>query len=230
MSELPLKTRDHPNSEHGTMQSYIVGFLLSLVFTAIPYYLVVNKSVSGTTLLETIIGFAILQMAVQIFFFLHLGRGPKPLYNVVFFVSTVGIILVVVLGSIFIMNNLHYNMSAKEVTTKLAEREAISQVGGAQTGACQQIHANHKVTIRSGTVSPLHTEAHLCDTLTFINEDNIVRDIAFGPHPQHEIYSGESEVAVHKGYAKTITLNQSGTYPFHDHLNPEITGSFTVTP
>lgn len=219
-----------PKSEHGTMLSYTIGFLLSLVFTAIPYYLVVNKSISGVTLLASILAFAVLQMVIQVFFFLHLGRGPKPLYNVVFFVSTVGIILVVVGGSIFIMNNLHYNMTSTEVTTKLAQDESIYQVGGEKTGACQSVHDSHKVTITNGKANPFHTQARQCDTLTFINEDGTVRDIAFGPHPRHDVYGGESDVTVRKGYAKTITLNQSGTYLFHDHLDPDITGDFTVTP
>lgn len=227
----PSHHTDHqPKAEHGTTQSYIIGFLLSLVFTAIPYYLVINKSFSGNARLITILGFALLQMSVQIFFFLHLGRGPKPLYNVVFFVSTIGIILVVVGGSIFIMNNLHYNMTPVEVTTRLAQDEAISQVGGEKTGACQNIHANHKVTIQNGRVSPLRTEARQCDSLTFINEDNTVRNIAFGPHPKHDIYAGLYEVTVRKGSTKTITLNQTGVYLFHDHLDPDITGVFTVKP
>lgn len=229
MNKISHPKNFQPKGEHGTTQSYIIGFLLSLVFTAIPYYLVVNKSFSSTALLTTIMGFAVLQMSVQIYFFLHLGRGPKPLYNVVFFVSTIGIILVVVGGSIFIMNNLHYNMTPVEVTTRLAQDEAISQVGGEKTGACQGKRTNHKVTINSSKASPIHTKAHLCDTLTFINEDPTVRDIAFGPHPAHKIYGGEYEVTVRKGYAKTITLNQSGTYLFHDHLDPTITGSFTVS-
>src|SRR5687768_12731131 len=88
------------NSEHGTMKSYVIGFVLSLIFTFIPYYLVVNKTVSGGVLLATILGFAVLQMIIQITFFLHLGRGPKPKWNLYFFISTVGIILVVVGGSI----------------------------------------------------------------------------------------------------------------------------------
>lgn len=230
MSKSSPNATTKPKGEHGTMKSYVIGFLLSLVFTAIPYYLVVSKSVSGTTLLATILVFAVLQMAVQIFFFLHLGRGPKPLYNVVFFVSTIAIILVVVGGSIFIMNNLHYNMTPTEVTTRLAQDESISQVGGEKTGACQGTNANHKVTISSGKLSPTHTEAHLCDTLTFINQDSTAREIAFGPHPEHRVYGGMSEVTVRKGYTKTITLNQSGNYIFHDHLDPTITGSFNVAP
>jgi hypothetical protein len=69
----------------------------------------------------------------------------------------------------------------------------------------------------------------LCDSLTFINEDDKSRDIAFGPHPQHLVYGGETEVNVKKGYPKTINLNQGGTYLFHDHDAPDTFGEFTVS-
>lgn len=216
------------NTEHGTTKSYIVGFILSLIFTAIPYYMVVNKVITGISLLTTILCFAVLQMSVQVFFFLHLGRGPKPLYNVFFFIGTVSLILVVVVGSIFIINNLQYNMAPAEVTKKLSQDEAIYEVGGESTGACKKIGAHHHVTITNGKVSPLHTQAHLCDTLTFINEDSTPRNITFGPHPKHENYSGESQLSVRKNYAKTITLNQAGSYIFHDHDEPAVTGDFSV--
>jgi cytochrome o ubiquinol oxidase operon protein cyoD len=215
--------------EHGTTQSYIIGFLLSLVFTFIPYYLVVNKAVAGNALLVTILGFAVLQMLIQVFFFLHLGRGPKPFYNVVFFAFTVGTILVVVGGSIFIMNNLYSLMGSAEVTTKLAENEAIYQVGGQATGACQGVRENHQVTIKNGNVSPVYTEAHRCDTLTFINEDDTVREMTFGQHPRQDSYAGESELTVRKDRPETITLNTAGTYLFHDHADPAVIGHFTVT-
>jgi len=218
-----------PPKEHRTTGSYVTGFLLSLIFTAIPYYMVVHKTVSGSALLATILLFAVLQMLIQIFFFLHLGRGPKPLYNVIFFVSTVGIILVVVLGSMFIMKNLHYNMSPESATTKLAQDEGIDQVGGEKTGACSDIGVNHKVIIKNNIASPAHTDAKLCDTLTFINEDDRVREIAFGKHPAHEAYGGELELSVRKGYPKTITLNQTGAQLFfHDHLDPTANGGFSV--
>jgi cytochrome o ubiquinol oxidase subunit IV len=221
-----------PKREHGTTQSYIIGFILSLVFTAIPYYLVVNKTVTGDALLITILGFAVLQMLVQIIFFLHLGRGPKPLYNIAFFVSTVGIILVVTGGSVFIMSQLHYNMAPTgiEASKKLIEGEGIYQLGGEKTGACQGTHPRHKVTIKDGLVSPPSVAAHMCDSLTFINEDGTAHKIRFGLPPNNEPYGGEVEVTVTNGRPKTITLNEEGTHMFYDYLRPEITGNFTVAP
>lgn len=211
------------------MTSYVVGFLLSLIFTFSAYYFVVHKSITGNSLLALILEFAVLQMAVQIFFFLHLGRGPKPLYNVFFFAGTVGIILMTVGGSIFIMNSLYNNMSPSEITKKLAQDEGISQVEGAKTGACQELGANHKVTIKNARVTPVQTNAHLCDTLSIINDDSVNREMAFGPHDKHINYAGLSEFTIHKSYAKTITLNQTGTYRFHDHDDAAVAGTFTVT-
>lgn len=219
--------KDH---EHGTVRSYVIGFILSLIFTFIPYYLVVNHKISGTALLVTIMGFAVIQAIIQITFFLHLGRGPKPNWNLFFFISTVGIILIVVGGSIVIINNLHYNMQPSDQVKKLIADEGIYQIGGQLTGACKGQYTNHQVTINNGKVSPIHTTANKCDTLSFINDDKEVRDIAFGPHLHHIVYAGESELTALSGQSVTITLSEPGTITFHDHLHEEIAGSFTVNP
>ena len=217
-----------PNGEHGSIQSYVIGFLLSLLFTFIPYVMVVNQTVIGTKLLITIVGFAMVQLVIQVVFFLHLGRGPKPNWNLYFFVATIGIVAFVVGGSIFIMNNLHYNMSPTDKLAKIANDEGIYQVGGKETGACQGQHANHQVTIKNNEVSPLHIEADKCDTLTIINEDDYIREIAFGQHPNHDVYAGETEVVIKTSKSKTITLSEIGTFRFHDHLQEETTGTFSV--
>lgn len=224
----PHVTRDTGHGQ-GTARSYVVGFILSLVCTIIPYSLVVNHSLSRSALMVLIFGFALLQMVIQITFFLHLGRGPKPRWNLLFFVATVALILVIVGGSVMIMSNLHYNMMPSDQTKKLVGDEAIYQIGGEKTGACQGQYDNHKVTIENGQATPAHTDASKCDTLTFVNQDSYPREITFGTHPGHAAYAGEDELDVQKGRGETITLSEVGTYQFHDHLHPDTTGDFTVT-
>jgi len=221
------KTSHTKNS--GNSRSYIVGFLLSLLFTFIPYKLVVDQTITGTSLLTTILAFAFLQMLVQIVFFLHIGRGPKPRWNLYFFVATFGVILMVVVGSIFIINNLHYNMMPSDQVKKLVNDEGIYQINGEKTGACKGQHNNHQITIKDNIATPQFINAKKCDTLTFINEDNQEREITFGSHPAHAPYAGELELPVKKRRNKTITLSELGLYSFHDHLQPEVMGKFTVT-
>lgn len=222
-------TPKHPDAA----KSYVVGFILSLVFTFIPYYLVVEKVFAGSALLVTIFGFAILQMIIQIVFFLHLGREKGPRWQLAFFVSTVGIILVVVAGSLWIMNHLHYNMTPvtpADASKKLVEDEGIYQIEGHKTGACRGVHVTHKITLKDRALSPNHVRARQCDKLSFINEDDKARYIMFGSFDQPEVYAGEDMLTVRKGRAKTIILNEPGTHQFHDHMNKKTTGTFSVIP
>jgi cytochrome o ubiquinol oxidase subunit IV len=95
---------------HSTLRSYITGFILSIVFTLLAYFAVVSHLVSGGVLIVIIIGFAIVQLMVQLIFFLHIGQESKPRWNLTFFLSTASIVLLIVVASLWIMNHLNYNM------------------------------------------------------------------------------------------------------------------------
>jgi cytochrome o ubiquinol oxidase operon protein cyoD len=216
--------------ERGTTRSYVVGFALSLLFTIVPYTLVSQHLMTGSGILAVILSIAALQMIIQVVFFLHLGRERRPRWQLYFLLGTIVGVLTVVVGSIFIMAHLHDNMNGLAITQKLAQDEGIAQVSGVKTGACQEIGASHIVTINGGKVDVLHTDARLCDTLTFVNNDKPTREIAFGPHDNHETYGGQTILNISARHPETITLNQAGTYTFHDHLDTDVAGSFTVSP
>lgn len=224
-----MSERLNEQEEHGTLQAYVIGFILSLVFTFIPYYLVVNHVITGTTLLMTIMAFGVLQMLVQVLFFLHLGRKPRPAWQIIFFVFTIGTILVVVGGSIIITSNLHHNMMPSDQVKKLANDEGIYQVNGEKTGACEGRHTNHRVVLQGATANPALVEAKQCDTLSFMNKDSDTKKITFGVYPDSTTYAGVTEYTIRSGQNKTITLSEPGTYNFYDTSKPATTGSFTVS-
>ena len=223
-----IKTTAETKNEHGSIASYVIGFVLSLIFTIIPYYLVTRQIISGSTLLLAILAFAIIQMFIQVFFFLHLGRGPKPLYNVIFFSATAAFIVVVVGASLLIMNNLYRNMSPREVTTRMAQEENIAEINGKPTGACQGNNDNHIVVLKDDEITPTYIEAERCDTLTFSIEDGVDRMIMFGPHDSPMSYGGIYDIIVRSDRSEIVTLNEVGTFSFHDHMTPEIIGTFSV--
>ncbi|HEV7453650.1 MAG TPA: cytochrome o ubiquinol oxidase subunit IV [Candidatus Saccharimonadales bacterium] len=215
---------------HGTITSYVTGFILSLVFTLIPYYLIVHKTFAKNELLAIILGFALLQMVVQLFFFLHLGREKKPHSNAIFLVSTVGIIFVVVGGSLWIMKNLHYNMAGMDVMDKVAADEALYEVNGKQTGTCPAgTGTNHEVMLMDNTATPSHINAHLCDTITFMNHDSTTREIDFGAPGKVAMYAGKSNMTAYGHHDTVMRLTEAGTHKFHDHKENKMTGDFTVT-
>jgi cytochrome o ubiquinol oxidase operon protein cyoD len=105
------KTNEQSKDAKKTLKSYITGFILSIILTLIPYFAVTNKLLSGATLVTVLILFAIAQLMVQLIFFLHMREESKPRLNLVVFISFVGIIVIVVVASIWIMQNLNYNMT-----------------------------------------------------------------------------------------------------------------------
>lgn len=92
-----------------TIAKYTIGFVLSLILTGIAYVLVVQSS-SNPWLLPALGVLALVQMIVQLVFFLHLGDEAKPRYKTISFVFMGGIMFIIVAGSLWIMANLDYNM------------------------------------------------------------------------------------------------------------------------
>lgn len=107
---------------HGSYLSYTIGFVLSIVLTLAAYFLVVDKILSGRELVAAIMGLAVAQLFVQLVFFLHLGRESRPRWNLMVFLFAALVVLIVVLGSLWIMENLHYNMMPEEMDHHMLEQ------------------------------------------------------------------------------------------------------------
>lgn len=94
---------------------------------------------------------------------------------------------------------------------------------------CSHTGQNHLVIMHGHSAVPNHVNAKLCDTLTIKNADPQIRLLAFGPHDHHTAYNGVLERTLQQNQSLTVTLNKTGTYQFHDHLDDAARGTFTVT-
>ncbi len=93
----------------GSFKSYTIGFILSVVLTLGAYSLVVNHVLTGWNLAFGLIALAILQLLVQLIFFLHLSNESSPRWNLIAFTFMLTVVLIVAIGTLWIMNNLDYN-------------------------------------------------------------------------------------------------------------------------
>ena len=82
-----------------------------------------HETISHEVLIPLIIGIALVQLVVQLIFFLHLLNESKPRWNLIFFISTIGIILIVVVGSVWIMNHLNYNMMPMQMNKYIQSQD-----------------------------------------------------------------------------------------------------------
>lgn len=103
-------THDHAGASHGSVKSYLIGFILSIILTVIPFGMVMTGSATGGALLAVVLGCAVVQILVHLVYFLHLNTSSEQSWNLVAIVFTALIIAIVVVGSIWIMWNTHHNM------------------------------------------------------------------------------------------------------------------------
>lgn len=104
------ETNIHDGSGKKTLTTYLIGFLLCVVLTLIPFYMTAHHSISDKGLYIALAIFAVLQLFVQVTFFLRLNASAEGRWNLMPFLFALFVVLVLVGGSFWIMWNLNYNM------------------------------------------------------------------------------------------------------------------------
>ena len=110
MSEHSNASDDHLGY-HATVKGYLTGFFLSVVLTAIPFWLVMGKVLptSGTTAL-VVLGFAMVQIVVHMVYFLHMNTRVESGWSMLALLFTAVLVLIMLSGSIWVMYHLNTNM------------------------------------------------------------------------------------------------------------------------
>jgi len=114
----------HYHAERGTLRTYVTGFILSIAFTLIAYFAVVQHAFSGNVLIGALLVLAIIQFVVQLFYFLHIGRETKPRWKLLMLFMMLVFVLIVVLGSIWVMYSLNYRMSPEQMQKYMLDQSS----------------------------------------------------------------------------------------------------------
>ncbi|AAQ61655.1 cytochrome o ubiquinol oxidase subunit IV [Chromobacterium violaceum] len=93
----------HDNASHGTVKSYMVGFVLSVILTAIPFWMVMGGAFTKQATLIGILAMAVVQIVVQLKYFLHLDFSKEGKLNTFSFLFTGMVIVLLVVLSIWII-------------------------------------------------------------------------------------------------------------------------------
>ncbi|MDE1938634.1 MAG: cytochrome o ubiquinol oxidase subunit IV [Alphaproteobacteria bacterium] len=100
----------HGEASHGSVRSYLTGFALSVVLTAIPFVLVMTHALPAQSVVPTIIGLGLVQIIVHLIYFLHMNGSSSQVWNNAAFVFTLVVVGILVCGSLWIMYHLNVNM------------------------------------------------------------------------------------------------------------------------
>ena len=96
---------------HATVKGYVIGFLLSVILTAIPFWLVMAKVIpSSTTTGLVLLGFAAVQIVVHMVYFLHMNSKVEGGWSMLSLIFTIAVVVIMLAGSIWVMFHLNSNM------------------------------------------------------------------------------------------------------------------------
>ncbi|SHO61483.1 cytochrome o ubiquinol oxidase operon protein cyoD [Pseudoxanthobacter soli DSM 19599] len=95
---------------HGTVKSYMTGFILSVILTAIPFGLIMSGALPASTSIPIILILGVIQIVIHLIYFLHMNTSSSQMWNVAAFVFTLIIVAITVVGSLWIMAHLDMNM------------------------------------------------------------------------------------------------------------------------
>lgn len=101
---------DHADGSHGSLRDYVIGFLLSVVLTAIPFWLVMARPMSDGAIAALIMAFAAVQMIVHMIYFLHLKGSTEDGWNMTALIFTIIVVVIMMTGSMWVMYHLNTNM------------------------------------------------------------------------------------------------------------------------
>ncbi|MGX1318701.1 cytochrome o ubiquinol oxidase operon protein cyoD [Bradyrhizobium sp. USDA 377] len=105
---------DHHHGDdhaHGTFSSYMLGFVLSVVLTAIPFWLVMSGALPNKQITALVImAFAIVQIVVHMVYFLHMSAKSENGWTMMALIFTIVMVVIALSGSLWVMNHLNSNM------------------------------------------------------------------------------------------------------------------------
>lgn len=108
------------HDSHGSVKSYVVGMLLSLVLTFASFGVVMTHAVPASMGLTAVVVLCVAQLVVQLKYFLHLGSSADQRANTAIFACTALAIVIIVAGSLWVIHNANVNMMPTQVTIERA--------------------------------------------------------------------------------------------------------------
>ncbi|WCM94945.1 cytochrome o ubiquinol oxidase subunit IV [Acidovorax sp. NCPPB 2350] len=101
----------HDDGPHSTFSGYMIGFVLSIILTAIPFWLVMAKVIADrNTAVLVLGGFAVVQILVHMVYFLHMNGKVEGGWTMLSTIFTVVFVAIAITGTLWVMFHMNTNM------------------------------------------------------------------------------------------------------------------------
>lgn len=120
-----MSTQETSENRRSKLGTYITGYFLSIYLTMTAYLLVVNHAFDNAIMVSILATLAMLQFFVQLVYFLHLNAQRHARWRLFVFGLMVTVVVILVAGSIWIMNNLNYRMTPRQVNQYMTSQDSL---------------------------------------------------------------------------------------------------------
>ncbi|GBQ84388.1 cytochrome o ubiquinol oxidase subunit IV [Gluconacetobacter johannae DSM 13595] len=103
----------HSGESHGSVGSYLTGFVIAVLLTVAAFGLVMAHSFSPAGTAIAIAVLAAVQVVVHLVFFLHMNGSSEQRWNNMAFIFTVLAVAILIAGTVFIMHDTAINMMSR---------------------------------------------------------------------------------------------------------------------
>ena len=138
---------DHHGEEeiHVTTGGYVTGFILAVILTVIPFWLVMAKVIDNRATAAMVLGlFAAVQVVVHMYFFLHMNgkiQGGWTMLSTIFSVVFVAITLA---GTLWVMFHMNTNMMPSHTDLPPVDQPAVAAPAPAAVQPAAEPAAAHR--------------------------------------------------------------------------------------
>ena len=102
---------DPSGAPHGTFRQYVTGFVLAVILTVIPFFLVMARPIESPGYTAAIVLVcAVAQILVHMVFFLHMTPNAEDGWLLLSTIFTIVFLVITLAGSIWIIFHLNTNM------------------------------------------------------------------------------------------------------------------------
>jgi len=101
----------HDGAAHGSLKSYLIGFGLSVILTAVPFWLVMTGAIADKQVTALVVlVLAAIQIVVHMIYFLHMNTRSENGWTMMALIFTVIMVVIALTGSLWVMHHLNINM------------------------------------------------------------------------------------------------------------------------
>ena len=120
---------------HSSLRDYTIGFVLSVILTAIPFWLVMAKVIADRNTAILVLGaFAVVQILVHMVYFLHMNGKVEGGWTMLSTIFTVVFVAIAIAGTLWVMFHMNVNMMPDHPQIAPAGQQAPA-AGGAHHAA-----------------------------------------------------------------------------------------------